>query len=131
MDALTTFVGMEGISDGFSTRAGVNNMSLEAYDEKEIRETVLNTVFYNMQVGRQNEFGEAFFPTVVIDNNNVGVEVKVRLIQVYDEIKHSVRGSIAEFEDRNIIKALVDGTILKNDGTRIFPIFRTQQKRLW
>lgn len=127
MDSLTTFVGMEGISDGFSTRAGMGSMSLEAYDEKEIRETVLNTVFYNMQVGRQNEFGEAFFPTVVIDNNNVGVEVKVRLIQVYDEIKHSVRGSVAEFEDRNIIKALVDGTILKNDGTRIFPIFRTGQ----
>lgn len=121
----TTFVGMEGISDGFEARSQA--LAMEAYDESAIREMVVNSVFYNMQAARQDEFGEAYFPTVVIDNNTAGVETKIRLIQVYDEIKHAVTGAAAEFEDRNIIKALVDGTILKNDGTRIFPVFRTGQ----
>lgn len=74
----STFVGMEGLSDASATRMA----SFESYDEKDNRNAVAYTVAYNLIAGRQNEFGELFFPTVTVTNDNVGVSVSIRLIQV-------------------------------------------------
>lgn len=116
----STFVGMEGLSDASATRM----VSFESYDEKDNRNAVAYTVAYNLIAGRQNEFGELFFPTVTVTNDNVGVSVSIRLIQVYDDFKRDTSGKLAQYNKRNIVKAMIDGTILKNDMTRIFPVYR-------
>lgn len=115
----TTFVGLEGLMDGAQSR-----ISMEDYDEKDNRNVVINTIQYNFQAGRQNPFGELFFPTITVSNDNVGVAVSIRLVSVFEDFKHSVSGSLADLKKRNIVKAMLDHTILKNDMTKIVPVHR-------
>ena len=117
----TTFVGMEGLADANAQRMP----AFEAYDEKDNRNAVAYSVAYNLIAGRQNEFGETFFPTVTVTNDNVGVQVSIRLIQVYNDFKRETSGTLAQYQKRNIVKAMIDGSILKNDMTRMFPVVRT------
>lgn len=116
----STFVGMEGLADGMSKRAA----AFEAYDEKDNRNAVAYSVAYNLIAGRQNPFGEMFFPTVTVTNDNVGVQVSIRLIQVYNDFKRETKGNLADYQKRNIVKAMIDGSILKNELTRIIPVVR-------
>lgn len=115
-------VSTEGIQDGFTKRIA----AFEAYDERDNRNAVVYSMAYNMRAGRQDEFGEAFFPTIVVTPDNVGFGVSIRLIQVYNDFKRDISGSLDNYEKKNIIRAVVDPTILKNDATRVIPVHRPQ-----
>lgn len=130
--ANSTFVGMEGLDDATTTRQIVIDnqaYSLEAYDERDNKNAVANMVTYNFQAGRQNDFGELFFPTVTITNDNHGIKVTINLINVYNDTKHEVTGALYNWQKRNIVKAFIDGTILKNEMTRLIPVFRAGQNQ--
>lgn len=117
----TTVIGHSGINGAMDNRA----FALEAFDTKENKNAMVYSVAYNMQAARQDEFGEAFFPTVVVTPDNVGFMVSVRLIYVFDEVRRELNGSLDKFNRKNVIKAVIDATILRNDQTRIVPIVRT------
>jgi hypothetical protein len=118
-----TFFGTEGIGDSLQGRISA---AMEAYDEKENKNAVVYSVAYNMQAARQDEFGETFFPTVVVTPDQVGYTVSIRLISVYNEVRRQITGAVDNFNKRNIVQAVIDPTILKNDQTRIVPVYRTQ-----
>lgn len=101
-------------------------MSMEAYDEKENRNMAAYSVIYNMMASRQDEFCETIFPTLVVSNDNAGVMVTVRVMMVYDAITRNINGQVTDYNKKNIIRAIVDPTILKNDATRIVPVVRPQ-----
>jgi hypothetical protein len=98
--------------------------ALEAYDEKENKNVVVYSVAYNMQAARQDEFGEAFFPTVVVTPDQFGFAVSIRLIQVMNEVRRGTTGALDNFARKNIIQAVIDPTILKNDSTKVVPVVR-------
>lgn len=101
--------------------------ALEAYDEKENKNAVVYSVAYNLQAARQDEFGEAFFPTVVVTPDQVGFTVSIRLIEVYNEPKRAISGAPSQnFGRKNIVQAVIDPTILRNDQTKIVPVYRTE-----
>lgn len=102
--------------------------ALEAYDEKDNKNAVVYSVAYNMQAARQDEFAEAFFPTVVVTPEQNGYVASIRLIQVYDEVRRQISGSLDQFNKRNIIQALIDPSILKIDLTEIVPVYRDESK---
>jgi len=118
------FVSPRG-GDAFDTRM---KAALEAYDEKENKNAVVYSVAYNMQAARQDEFAEAFFPTVVVTPDQVGFAVSIRLIQVYREVRRQVSGNLDKFNKQNIIKAVIDPTILRNDQMKIVPVYRDESK---
>lgn len=118
-----SFVSPQGQSDFFDARM---KAALEAYDEKENRNAVVYSVAYNLQAARQDEFGETFFPTVVVTPDQVGFTVSIRLISVYNEVRRQISGNVDSFNKRNIIQAVIDPTILKNDQTKIVPVYRTE-----
>ncbi len=123
MEAIESAKGVVGnavMSDAFANRLP----AMEAYDESNNRDSVVYTVAYNFLAAKQNDFGETFYPTHVVSNDNVGVTVSLRLIQVYDDIKRNVNGALARFNRKNIVKALIDSTILKNEMTRVVPVVR-------
>ena len=111
-------VGMEGLADAFEQRVAVEN-----FDERDNRNAEVLSVTYNLEAGRQNEFGETFFPTVPVSNDNVGVAVSIRLVTVFEDFKRSTEGKLASFNRRNVVRAMLDHTILKNEGTRVVPVF--------
>jgi len=116
----TTVIGNAGVNGAMESRA----FSMEAFDTKENRNAMVYSVAYNMQAARQDEFGEAFFPTIVVTPDNVGFMVSIRLIYVQDEVRRQLSGSLNQFGRKNIIKAVIDATILRNDQTKIVPVVR-------
>lgn len=107
-----------GMSDALMQRGA------EAYDEKENRQLAQYTVAYNVQASRQDEFGEAFFPTVTITPDNLGYMVQARLVSVFNDFQRNVSGALDNYNKKNIIRAAIDYRILKNDMTRIRPVYQ-------
>lgn len=120
------FISPQGSADFFDSRM---KAALEAYDEKENKNAVVYSVAYNMQAARQDEFGEAFFPTVVVTPDQVGFGVSIRLISVYNDVRRQITGNLDQFNKVNIIKAVIDPTILKNDQLKIVPVYRDESKQ--
>lgn len=114
----TTVVDNFGVHDAIDQRVGVEN-----FDERDNRNAEILSVAYNLEANRQNDFGNAFFPTVTVSNDNVGVAVSIRLVSVFDDFKRSTEGALAGFNRRNIVRAMLDHTILKNEGTRVIPVY--------
>lgn len=113
-------VNNSGVADVFATR----HVASEAYDEKANKDAVVYSMAYNLMAARQDEFGEAFFPTVVVSPDSIGYAVTIRLIRVYNDLKRNVNGNLDSFNKRNILRAVIDSTILKNEQTRIVPVYR-------
>lgn len=110
-----------GVSDGFAERPQI---SAEAYDERDNRNAQLYSIIYNLLASRQDDFGETFFPTIVINPNEVGVTLSAKLFYVYNDFKRSVTGSLANYARKSIIRAYADAEILKNELTRVVPVLR-------
>lgn len=101
--------------------------SMEAYDEKQSKNTVVYAVAYNMQSARQDAFGEAWFPTVVVTPDQFGYTISIELTEVFDEFRRDISGEISRnFGKKNIIHAMIDPTILRNDTTLMVPIVRDE-----
>lgn len=121
-DNSVPFVGIGGLADAFGTRMA----AAEAYNEQDNVNVLANTVTFNILAGRQNKAGELLFPTVTVPSDNIGVSVTIRLYQVHEDIKRKITGERANFNRRNIHRALIDHTILKNDTTKAIPVYRAE-----
>ena len=115
------FVGVQGVSDILPERT----YAREAYDERDNANVLANTVTYNLLAGRQAPAAELFYPTVVVPHDQMGVAVTIRLHQVMKDKKRSLQGRVTDFERVNLINAMIDDTILRNDGTLAVPVLRT------
>ncbi len=102
--------------------------ALEAFDESENKNSQAWTVAYNWSASRQDEAGELFFPTSVITPDQFGLAMSIRLIQVYPEVTRQTTGTLDKFNRRNVIQAVIDPTLLKNDMLKIIPVFRDGSK---
>lgn len=102
--------------------------ALEAYDERDNKSAPVYTVAYNMQASRQDEFGEAFFPTITVSPEQAGIAVSIRLVTVYNDIRRAITGAVEDWKRRNIIRAVIDHTILRNDTTKVVPVYRDESK---
>lgn len=111
----------QGVPDSYMERPSI---ALEAYDERENRNAQLFTIIYNLLASRQDDFGETFFPTIVVNPNEVGVTVSAKLFYVYNDFKRSVTGALANYGRKNVIRAYADAEILKNELTRAVPVLR-------
>lgn len=114
---LTTVVGFKG--------QDASRVAMEAFDERENRNAMAYSVAYNLQAARQGEFGEAFYPTVVITPDNVGFNVNVRILYAYSEVSRQVTGALDSFNRKNIIRAIIDSTILQEKDTQLIPVYRS------
>lgn len=129
-----SMIGAEGmgvinaqVSDSVSDRS----FALEAYDERENRNAVVYSIAYNYQAARQDEFGEAFFPTITLSPDQVGFGIKVNLMQVYDGIERKITGVFEDFHKKNIIRAVANPNVLKKDQTKITPVHRAQSAAMF
>jgi hypothetical protein len=105
---------------------GERVLGMESYDERENRDAAIYAIAYNMQASRQDEFGETWFPTITVTPDNVGFAITVRLIQVQDDAQRDISGAVTNFNRKNVIRALADPTILKNEQTRMIPVYRPE-----
>lgn len=96
--------------------------SLEAFDEQELRNHLGWSVAFNVLGARQDEFSERFFPTVVVTPDQAGLDISIRRSMVLQEVRHSLTGQPLNFDQRNLIEAVIDHTILGSEANRIYPL---------
>lgn len=100
------------------------NLSMEAYDERDNKSAQVHSIVYNMMASKQDEFGEAFFPTIVVNTADAGILLDVRVYQVFNDFKRSTTGTLANKMPKNLVRAYADPTILVNESTRAVPVYR-------
>ena len=120
---------MEGLNaipyDGGDSVPG-RHPALEAYDEKPTASTIVYNIAYNIQASRQDDFAEAFFPTIVVPPDQNGYNVSVRIASVMDDIRRQTSGALDNFNKRNLLGAAIDPSILATDVTEIVPVYRDE-----
>jgi hypothetical protein len=100
---------------------------MESYDEKNSKDLTAFSIAYNLQAARQDEFGEAFFPTYTVSPDQFGFSIEISLVQVFDDFVRNVNGNaLGNFGRKNVIHASIDPTILRNDATKAVPVYRTE-----
>lgn len=104
----------------------LGRVSLESFDESEIRQMAKYTVVCNLCTAQQDEFGETFFPTVTIPADQAGFSISVRLMHVVSQnrTKHRKEGTFDGWGERNLTEANIDSTILNQTGNKLVPIYR-------
>ena len=98
----------------------------EAYDSRDNKTSLMNTIEYNLNASYNNEFSEVLFPTIVCSNDVAGITCTVRLLMVYDAITRNISGAVTNYNKKNVLRAYADYTILQNDVTRLIPVVRPQ-----
>ena len=96
--------------------------SMEAFDDRELREHLPYAIAFNIFASRQDDFSEKFYPTTVVTPDQAGIDVSVSRMLVFNEVKHAVSGKAANFGKKNLIDAAVDATILADESTRLVPV---------
>lgn len=98
-------------------------IATEAYDEKEIRNSVVSSTVLNYRAARQNSFGELFFQTVVLAPDQTGHHMFLEQVNVMKEVRRNLNGTYNRFFNRvNLIKAAIDPEILSMDETEVIPV---------
>ena len=97
------------------------NHSLEAFDNKELSEMIPYSIAFNVQASRQDEFSETFFPTVVVSPENGGLDISVDRTTVFNAIQHKTSGKTTDFNQRNLVEAVSDASILADESTALVP----------
>ena len=128
-------VGVENFSEvsidwgSFDYLSDRPNLGMEAYDDTDNARAVTYTITYNYQAARQDIFCETHFPTITIDSQNNGIAIEVDLMMIYENVQRQITGDVSEFYMKNIIRAVVDPSLLKKEATRMWPIYRQQNKK--
>ncbi|HXQ39473.1 MAG TPA: hypothetical protein VN843_36075 [Anaerolineales bacterium] len=125
-DSKTNVVTIEsfGVADVMQERS----YATEAYDERDNRSAVAYSITYNLQSSRQDEFGEALFPTVTIPADQAGVSITSNMMLVMDNVDRDISGAFYDTKRRNVLRAVADPTVLRKDQTLALPVFRSQSE---
>lgn len=96
--------------------------SLEAFDDRELKEHLPYSIAFNIFASRQDDFSERFYPTTVVTPDQAGIDVSVSRMLVFNQVQHAVSGKAANFGKKNLIDAAVDFSILADESTRLVPV---------
>lgn len=95
--------------------------SMEAFDEKALKEAASASVLFNYSIAAGDAFTDLFFHPQVHTPDVAAVETTVNRLLVFKEVRHSSTGKATDFKKRNLIDASVDHTILQGQETALVP----------
>ena len=95
--------------------------SIESFDNRTNTTMLAMSVNYSVQAAKQSPFSEAFFPTSVIAPDVLGATLTIPLRFVMGRVLHETTGEPVNFNERRLIEATVDHTILRDDATILMP----------
>mgnify|MGYP007081723488 FL=1 len=105
-------------------------VNAEAYDGQKLDNSFLFSVAFNFTASRQDEFGEAFFPTIVIDPTVSDIEMEIQFTSILKEVERTPDGSTSreKFGKVALIKAIYDSEVFGVDKNRAVVVFRNEYK---
>ena len=99
-----------------------NGVGLENYNEKAQRDFRVISVAYNLAAARQDAFGEAIYPTVVVNPTEGGVTQNLTYAAVLKDVFHEVTGALFDTREVNMVEAFRDPSILEDASTKLVPV---------
>jgi hypothetical protein len=118
---------IQKVNKGFAIEDSVDKrtISLEEYDEREGQKSSLFSLTYNLRaLSSFDDFTDAFFHPIVVPPSEVGLTVFVDLILIFNSYEHKVNGDYEDWKRKNIIRAMIDPTIIHRDQTKLVPVVR-------
>lgn len=109
----------------YADNSGVDAIGLEEYDETSNRNITTHAFVYNLEAARQDEFGEAFYPTVTVAPDEPGYKVEIELVGIFDAVRRDNTGNPDDWPRRNVLFGLRDPDILRTNTTDIIPVHRS------
>ena len=100
------------------------DISREAFDGMQTKNALYFSVAYNLLASRQDEFGEAFFPTIVIDPMQSGLVVENTFAVIMNEVTRSARNDKQKYNKIPLIKAMYDSELLTADKNKCIPVYK-------
>jgi len=113
-------------SAGIQDIIDATTLSTESFDSQDLNNALQQSVALNLFASRQDEFGETFFPTIVIDPTKSGITVTTELVRLYTDFQRSTSGTPdrSKFNKVNLAKAVYDNSIFGIDRNRAIPVSR-------
>lgn len=96
-------------------------LGMEAFDASKLGEYAAASAVFNFSAAKQDDFGEAFYPTQVLTVDKNALELHIRRTMVLNQVRHSLSGQVTDYDRRNIIDAFIDHTVLADEITNIIP----------
>lgn len=96
-------------------------VSVESFDDQPLDKHVPYSIAFNVQASRQDEFGEAFYPTTVITPDQAGLDLVIDRTLVMGEQRHNSSGKVAGWNRRSILDGIQDVTLLDNNAVKLVP----------
>lgn len=106
----------------------VQNISQESYDAREIERMMPVSVAFNVGAARQDDAMEALWPTISLTADQAGLNIEIVRNMIHSEFTHKTQGAADKelFGQKNLVHALIDSSILKNQATEIVPVYNTE-----
>lgn len=112
-------IGLQNSGSAGSIGYGV---AVESFDSAIAANHFEESVGYNMLAARQDEFGEAFFKTMVVGPDQAYFVATAERLSVFPGAQHKLDGKPAQFAKRNILEGFRDATLLVNEATDLVPV---------
>jgi len=103
-------------------------LSTEAYDGQATNNAIYFSIVSSFMAATQDKFGEAFFPTIVIDPVISGASIECEFTSLYNEITRSTDGTPDKnkFNKTPIVKAVYDNDLFGHDKNKVIPVVRPE-----
>lgn len=100
----------------------LNSYALEGFEPASLNQFLPQSVFVNAMAAVQGGFEETFYPIQIIPAGTQGVTVSISVPKIYSAGARNQNGTPYDITKTNIIKAIVDGSLLENNSTKIVPV---------
>lgn len=131
MDHMSTMAN-KGDKDTIASIDNVGRVAaMESYDEKEARLSAIYTVAYNLSAARQDEFGEAFFRTIVVPPEQHGFYIQINLINLINAIRREASGAKSDYNRVNIVHVIRNPDLINSESTILTPVYRTASQQFF
>ncbi|BAW19068.1 putative major head protein [Ralstonia phage RP31] len=124
---------MSNVPGAMAATGGIDRIApaLESYDEKENRAAAVYTVAYNLQAARQDAFGEAFYPTVVVAPDQQGYHIHLNLVNLINGVRRKATGELDNWNRHNIVNVIRNPGLINSTSTKIAPVYRDGYKQFF
>lgn len=119
---------IEALELGIEDFVEPSSLSVEAYDGQAINEAVYFSIVANLMSAKQDELGETFFPTIVIDPTASGIAIDTEFTSVFTEFDRNISGAANKnkFNKQPLVKAIYTTNVFGVDKNRVVPVKRAE-----
>lgn len=102
-------------------------LTTESFSNIDIEKSITWSIIANIEASKQDDFSEAFYPTIIVPANQAIAELKVDVAQVQVGFTRGKDGKVGKgFQRIPLVKTMKDPTLVSAVETKLIPVLRTE-----